>query len=152
MTTVVFYEKPGCLGNAKQKQLLARLGHCLHVRDLLSEPWTAERLRPFFGERPVRHWLNASAPRVKSGEIEPAALDEPTALALMLADPLLIRRPLLETEHGRCAGFEPGPVLDALGVRLAAGEDLQSCAREQAAGSSPSSPPSCDELARGNPA
>jgi nitrogenase-associated protein len=148
MTTVVFYEKPGCLGNAKQKQLLAHRGHCLHVRNLLSEPWTAERLRRFFGERPVRQWLNPSAPRVKSGEIDPAALDEPTALALMLADPLLIRRPLLETEFGRCAGFEPGPVLDALGMHIAAGEDLQSCLREQVGGSASASAPTCDDLAR----
>jgi len=134
---VVFYEKPGCIGNARQKRLLIDLGHRLVVHDLLSEPWTAERLRPFFGDMPVADWLNPTAPRVKSGEIDPAALDEAAALKLLIAEPLLIRRPLIETGHGRCCGFENNPVLAALGVRLAAGEDLQSCAR--AAGE-----PSCD--------
>ena len=45
MTDVVFYEKPGCLSNARQKALLQALGHRLTVRDLLAEPWTTERLR-----------------------------------------------------------------------------------------------------------
>jgi hypothetical protein len=55
----------------------------------------------------------------------------------MVADPLLIRRPLIETA-GLCeCGFEPGPVLDALGVELESGEDLQSCSR---GGDSPTCP------------
>jgi nitrogenase-associated protein len=129
VAAVVFYGKPGCVSNAQQQALLAALGHCLEVRDLLREPWTAERLRPFFGTRPVADWFNPTAPRVKSGEVLPAALDEAEALALMLADPILIRRPLLAIPTGLCSGFEPGPVLDALGVILAPGDDLQSCSR-----------------------
>jgi nitrogenase-associated protein len=124
-----FFEKPGCLTNQRQRALLTALGHSLAVRDLLSEPWTPARLRPFFGERPVAHWFNAAAPRVKSGQVVPDVLGEAAALALMVVDPLLIRRPLLETPWGLCAGFEPGPVLDALGVRLAPGEDLAGCSR-----------------------
>jgi nitrogenase-associated protein len=139
MTDVVFYEKPGCLSNAKQKQLLAGLGHRLSVRDLLAEPWSAARLRPFFGDRPVPDWFNASAPTIKCGALDPRSLDEADALALMVADPLLIRRPLIEALDLRCAGFEPGPMLDALGVQLPASADLQSCSRDAAQ-------PSCDEL------
>jgi nitrogenase-associated protein len=139
MADVVFYAKPGCLSNAKQKQLLAGLGHRLSVRDLLAEPWTAARLRPFFGDRPVPDWFNPSAPVIKSGVLDPWALDEADALALMVADPLLIRRPLIEALDLRCAGFEPGPMLDALGVQLPASADLQSCSRE-------AGQPSCDAL------
>jgi nitrogenase-associated protein len=126
---LVFYEKPGCLSNARQKARLVAVGHCLEVRNLLAELWTAERLRPFFGARPVAEWFNPSAPRIRKGEVQPAALSESEALALMVADPLLIRRPLIETA-GLCdCGFEPGPVLRALGVELEDGEDLQSCSR-----------------------
>jgi nitrogenase-associated protein len=128
-SSVIFYEKPGCLSNGKQKALLKSLGHSLTVRDLLAEPWTAERLRSFFGNLPVRDWFNPTAPRVKQGEVRPETLDEPTALALMLADPLLIRRPLIETEFGLGCGFEAGPMLDALGVALAPEQDLQSCSQ-----------------------
>ncbi len=127
--TVVFYEKPGCVSNSRQKALLEAQGHHLEVRDLLSEPWTMERLRPFFGERPVREWFNPTAPRIKSGDVDPEQLDEAGALAMMLQDPLLIRRPLMDTVAGYACGFEPGPVLDCLGVWLSPGEDLQSCAK-----------------------
>jgi nitrogenase-associated protein len=140
-TTVIFYEKPGCLTNSRQKALLHSLGHRLQVRNLLTEPWTAERLRAFFGERPVAQWLNPSAPRIKAGEVDPQGLDEARALALMLADPLLIRRPLLEVgpEAGRaqeqsedwerCCGFEPGPLLERLGIEPTPRRDLELCSR-----------------------
>jgi len=77
MAKVIFYEKPGCGGNARQKALLVSSGHALEVRNLLAEPWTAERLQAFFGSRPVAEWFNASAPRVKSGEIDPSARSHP---------------------------------------------------------------------------
>lgn len=137
MTQVLFYEKPGCLSNARQKTLLAGLGHRLTVRNLLAEPWTPERLRPFFGARPVCDWFNLAAPRVRSGEVLPDALDETAALALMVADPLLIRRPLIalggESDGAapvlRDCGFAAGALLEALGVTLGPDEDLQSCSR-----------------------
>lgn len=135
--SVIFYEKPGCLSNDKQKALLRSLGHDLIVRNLFAESWTPARLRPFFGELPVRDWFNPTAPRIKAGEVRPDALDESSALALMTDDPLLIRRPLIECESGCGCGFVPGPLLDALGVRLAPDQDLQSCSQTGA-------DPSCD--------
>ena len=124
---LTFYEKPGCIGNARQKAILRAQGHALTVRNLLTEPWTAERLRPFFGERAVRAWFNPTAPRIKAGEVCPDALDEASALALMIEDPLLIRRPLIDCEFGVGCGFEASPLLSALGVAFAEGDDFQSC-------------------------
>ncbi len=116
MAHVTFWEKPGCAGNARQKALLVRSGHTLDVRNLLSEPWTAPGLRLFFGARHVSEWFNKSSPRVKSGEVRPEALDEAGALTLMLADPLLIRRPLMESGGRREAGFEPERVAAWIGL------------------------------------
>jgi nitrogenase-associated protein len=120
VSTVIFYEKPGCANNARQKHLLQAAGHEVIARDLLAEPWTAERLRAFFGDRPVAEWFNRAAPRVKSGEVAPERLDPLTALALMLEDPLLIRRPLLEADGRREAGFEPERIHAWLGLGPAA--------------------------------
>ncbi len=53
MVTVLFYEKPGCINNTKQKVLLKAAGHEVQAHNLLTEPWTAESLRPFFGALPV---------------------------------------------------------------------------------------------------
>jgi nitrogenase-associated protein len=106
MARVIFYEKPGCKGGVKQKVLLTAAGHEVVAHSLLAEPWTTERLRSFFGDRPVVEWFNPSAPRIKSGEVVPEKIDAQTALSLMLQDPLLIRRPLIEVGERREVGFD----------------------------------------------
>ena len=116
MVHVIFWEKPGCAGNARQKALLQASGHTLDVRNLLGEPWEPVRLRSFFGARPAAEWFNRSSPRIKSGEVKPENMDEAGALALMLADPLLIRRPLMEAAGRRKAGFEPERVRAWIGL------------------------------------
>ncbi|MDP1636400.1 MAG: ArsC/Spx/MgsR family protein [Gallionellaceae bacterium] len=107
MATIHFYEKPGCCNNTRQKVWLAASGHTVLAKNLLTEKWTAERLRPFFGDLPVAQWFNPVAPRVKSAEVNPAAFCETEALNMMLADPLLIRRPLMDVDGELRAGFDP---------------------------------------------
>ncbi|MFW9596402.1 MAG: ArsC/Spx/MgsR family protein, partial [Paludibacter sp.] len=82
---------------------------------LLTEPWTPETLRPFFGDTDVNEWFNPSAPRIKSGEIEPSDFDEDTAIEAMLEEPLLIRRPLIDAESELAAGFDNAVVRMLLG-------------------------------------
>lgn len=106
MATVHFYEKPGCINNTRQKVLLEAAGHTVIAHNLLTEPWNSERLQQFFGQRSVQEWFNQSAPPIKSGDIIPAHLDPDTALQLMVQNPLLIRRPLMQVA-ARCeVGFE----------------------------------------------
>jgi nitrogenase-associated protein len=130
MATVVFYEKPGCQNNTKQKVLLAAAGHTVWAKNLLTERWTATRLRPFFGDLPVAEWFNKSAPRVRDGEVNCHRLTETEALLLMLADPLLIRRPLMEVE-GECrVGFDQAEVDAWIGLSSKTrSADLESCPR-----------------------
>ncbi len=132
---VVFYEKPGCANNTRQKALLAAAGHTVQAKNLLTEPWCAERLRAFFGDLPVPQWFNPSAPLIKSGAVNPAQLDAETALRLMLADPLLIRRPLMEVAGDCRVGFDPTAVDAWIGLQSPAlrDEDLESCRKGQAA-------------------
>lgn len=127
MTELVFYEKPGCIGNLKQQKLLRNQGFDFVIRDLISECWSVEKLRPYFEDKPVALWFNATAPRVKSGELSIDDLNEVEALTLMVEDPILIRRPLLEFGDLRQSGFETGTVLTALGVVLNPAEKLQDC-------------------------
>lgn len=130
MATVIFYEKPGCINNTKQKTLLEAAGHSVQERNLLTEHWTAEGLRSFFGMLPVADWFNRSAPRIKSGEIVPEKLEAETALALMIDQPLLIRRPLMQVGQQRSIGFEID-VIDAwIGLKpFHNTDDLQTCPR-----------------------
>ncbi|MBP2298156.1 ArsC/Spx/MgsR family protein [Azospirillum picis] len=130
MAEVVFYEKPGCGGNARQKAMLEQAGHRVIARDLLSEEWTPATLRPFFGNRPVAEWFNRAAPAVKSGEVVPEAMDEAAALAAMVARPLLVRRPLMRVGDRRECGFDTSLVDAWIGLGGAAGQGpMEGCLR-----------------------
>ena len=134
MAIVVFYEKPGCANNTRQKVLLAAAGHTVQAKSLLTEKWDAPRLRTFFGALPVAEWFNPSAPRIKSGEVRPDTLDEAAALELMLADPLLIRRPLMDVD-GECrVGFDQDAVDRWIGLASnMPRENLEACSKDHAA-------------------
>jgi nitrogenase-associated protein len=118
MADVIFWEKPGCNGNARQKEILINSGHNLEVRDLLTESWTTQQLADFFGERPVSEWFNPSNPQVKSGQIVPAEISPEEALAKMVVEPLLIVRPLMQVKMERLAGFEVQEVHNWIGLKL----------------------------------
>jgi nitrogenase-associated protein len=137
MARIVFYEKPGCGNNTKQKALLAAAGHEVIARNLLTEPWTQEHLLSFFGERPVADWFNRAAPRVKSGEIVPEEIDKDTALRLMLQASLLIRRPLIEVEGRKEIGFDQNFIHGWLGL-TPSGSDRETCPRSASHASCPS--------------
>jgi nitrogenase-associated protein len=132
--TIRFFEKPHCTGNARQKAVLLSAGHRLVTENLLEYPFAREELRSFFGALPVAQWFNGLAPKVKSGEVDIHSMDEHQALDAMLADPLLIRRPLMEVGDVRLVGFNIEE-LERIGVRckesprlnLLAGVDLEGC-------------------------
>lgn len=127
MKQVVFYEKTGCVGNARQKDLLRSKGVALQVCDLLKQLWTPSSLRPFFGNKPVSEWFNDSAPMIKSGELNIHACNEAQAIKMMIANPILIRRPLMRIGESHQSGFSDGPVLSELGLVLESSVNLQSC-------------------------
>jgi nitrogenase-associated protein len=129
MATILFYEKPGCKNNTKQKRLLQTAGHQLEIKNLLTEAWTVEKLRPFFGSLPVVEWFNKTAPQIQSGEINPVELEEDTALQLMISDPLLIRRPLMKVGTDYRVGFEQEQVNHWIGldVNSSPSQDLETC-------------------------
>jgi nitrogenase-associated protein len=130
MATIIFYEKPGCVNNTRQKKLLEAAGHQVVAKNLLTEPWQPERLRSFFGNLAVRDWFNYSAPSIKHGEIEPDKLTEQDALNLMLQNPLLIRRPLMQLGDSLMAGFDQQVVDNWAGFpQTGATSDLESCPR-----------------------
>lgn len=128
MATVIFYEKPGCGNNTKQKVWLAASGHTVLAKNLLTEKWNAGRLLPFFGDLTVAQWFNPSAPRIKSGEVDPDALEAQAALDMMVAEPLLIRRPLMEVDGVFCVGFDADAVRAWIGLNDAKPKgDIEAC-------------------------
>ncbi len=133
MATVYFYEKPGCINNTRQKKLLTAAGHQVVALNLLTKPWQKEQLRVFFGEMAVKDWFNYSAPQIKHGEVEPDQLTEEQALTLMLENPLLIRRPLMQVNDRVMAGFDQQAVDHWIGLtEIGLAQDMETCPRPHA--------------------
>lgn len=129
MAVVTFYEKPGCKGNLRQKTLLAAAGHTVQAKNLKTEAWTAERLLAFLGKLPIGSWFNPAAPAIKAGQIVPENLGFEHAVNLLLENPLLIRRPLMEIGEERMVGFDVAAVDAWIGlnnVELPAG-NIEAC-------------------------
>ena len=130
MAQVIFYEKPGCINNTRQKKLLRKAGHTVIPKNLLTEDWTKkpEQLREFFGDKPVSDWFNRSAPVIKKGLIDPATVTAQQAIALMVSDPLLIRRPLIQVGNEKTAGFDEQYLEHWIGLNDIQSEvDLETC-------------------------
>jgi nitrogenase-associated protein len=130
MAIVVFYEKPGCINNSKQKHWLRKSGHEVIEKNLLEHDWCANELLEFFDGLPVSQWFNQSAPRIKSGELDPNSLSASKAVSLMLAEPLLIRRPLMQANGTCMVGFEQEVVDRWIGLSKTQQQDnLEQCTK-----------------------
>ncbi|MCK9282657.1 MAG: hypothetical protein M0P39_00045 [Rhodocyclaceae bacterium] len=116
MAEILFLEKSGCSGNRRQKALLEAAGHRVTAQDLRDVCWSRSRLLHFLGDLPVAQWFNRSAPALKRGEIVPESLSVSAALSLLQENPLLIRRPLMESD-GLCqVGFDTAAVHAWIGL------------------------------------
>jgi nitrogenase-associated protein len=131
---IVFWEKPGCMGNARQKALLAQAGHSVVPHSLPGSVWTREGLLEWLDGIPVPDWFNRGARRVKEGEVDPDSVEREEALSILAADPILIRRPLVELAGVKMVGFDleriesiTGAFPDTERIRRVRAEDLSSC-------------------------
>jgi nitrogenase-associated protein len=118
MKFVIFYEKPGCSTNSKQKQSLERAGCILIVKNLLENEMSLEELSTYLENRPVHEWFNPNAPALKNGEIDPYNYKKEEALALLFYNPILIRRPLISIEGHKICGFDKKKIEDILCIKL----------------------------------
>ena len=133
MSEIHFYEKPGCINNTRQKQLLRQSGHQVIEHSLLNEPPEGAELRRYFEGLPVPHWFNPTAPAITRGEIDPQTLDADAAIVAMQRDPLLIRRPLMRVGEVRRVGFDVEAVAAWVGLNeVETGAELDRCAKPDA--------------------
>uniref|UniRef100_Q3AQB5 Nitrogenase-associated protein n=1 Tax=Chlorobium chlorochromatii (strain CaD3) TaxID=340177 RepID=Q3AQB5_CHLCH len=116
MATIIFYEKPSCRNNTRQKALLAEAGHVVEARNLLEQEWTTEELEKFFGSKPIADCFNTSAPAITSGQLQPESLSRNEALALMVKEPILIKRPLMTIGEHYLQGFSMDRLHELIGL------------------------------------
>ena len=115
---IIFYEKPGCITNEKQKQLLRDAGCKIIARDLLNHGMSEDELYQFFKNMSVTKWFNPNAPDIKSGKINPIHYDEKTALALIKENPILLRRPLMIIGEKKLCGFNQWFIEKIMKIKL----------------------------------
>ncbi|MFZ4524376.1 MAG: ArsC/Spx/MgsR family protein [Chlorobium sp.] len=106
MAMILFYEKPGCKNNTRQKAMLELSGHDVEAVNLLEYSWSKEELEEYLGEKPVVECFNPAAPAIKSGELNPLRLTKEDAITIMIREPLLIKRPLMKIGNHYLQGFD----------------------------------------------
>ena len=105
MAFIQFFEKPGCINGEKQKRILIEAGNVLECVNILEHPWSRLELDPFFEDKEPSVIMNFTAPAIKKGDIVPANLHYNEAVALMIKNPILIRRPLIRVDGMSIQGF-----------------------------------------------
>jgi len=118
MNIIIFYEKPGCATNKKQKKILRDAGYMLVERNLLHHGMSVDELYSFLKDKPVPEWFNPNAPQVKKGYVDPKRLSREEALKLIFSEPILIKRPLMLIDKQRVCGFDQKKVGSLLNASL----------------------------------
>jgi len=125
--SVVFYEKPGCAGNKKQKDLLLAHGVEFEVKSMLDTPWTNDTLNSFFVGLEKEKIVNQFAPQVKNGEINISKLSKEQLVELMIKEPILIKRPLIEVGEDKVCGFDIPKLNKLLNLDLDSKKEIGTC-------------------------
>jgi nitrogenase-associated protein len=124
---VLFYEKKGCGGNARQKELLKKARVEFEVKDILNTVWTKEFLEAFFEGLSAENIFNMSALKIKNNAIDVTKISKEEAIELMLKEPILIKRPLLEINDNKICGFDIDKINALLNISMPKPKDINTC-------------------------
>jgi len=124
---VIFYEKRGCSGNARQKALLDEHGVTFEVRSLLDTPWDVPALESFFQGLTPKEMLNPFAPQLKDGTFKVEDYTKESLIEKMVKEPILIRRPLLHIGDVKLCGFDIPKLNFLLHVKMPIPQNINAC-------------------------
>jgi arsenate reductase (glutaredoxin) len=107
MKRVRFLYKSTCTTCRDARTFLRNLGGLeLDERDYAKAPFTADELRAIFKDRDPRDYLNPRSPAYKALGLAGKSLTADDAIALMLRDSNLLKRPLLIAGKEIITGFD----------------------------------------------
>ncbi|ARU47830.1 ArsC/Spx/MgsR family protein [Sulfurospirillum diekertiae] len=124
---VIFYEKTGCSGNARQKALLTEYGVTFDVRSLLDTSWDVPTLNSFFQGLTPKEMLNPFAPQLKDGSFKLEDYTKESLIEKMVQEPILIRRPLLQIGDVKLCGFDIPRLNLLLHVKMPTPQNINAC-------------------------
>lgn len=124
---MIFYEKIGCAGNARQKQLLKSYGIEFEVKSLLDTSWNKEALEEFFIGLEKEEIVNPFAPKVKKGEIDLKVLSKSELIEIMIHEPILIKRPLIQVDDEKLCGFDVERLNTLFDIEIDINKEVSTC-------------------------
>lgn len=124
---IIFYEKPNCAGNAKQKKLLTLNGVSYETRSILDTQWTETLLHSFFEGLATKDIYNPFAPKIKNKELDIDTISKEALIALMISEPILIKRPLLEIDEVKICGFDIEKINQILQTNICENIAISTC-------------------------
>lgn len=124
---VTFYEKTGCLGNKRQKEVLKANDVEFEVKSMLDTKWDKTTLESFFEDLEKEQIVNETAQKIKSGEIDVASLTKEQLIYKMVSDPILIKRPLIIVGDTKICGFDIPKLNSALNLKLDTKKEIGTC-------------------------
>lgn len=124
---VIFYEKTGCSGNARQKALLKEHGVSLEVRSILDTPWDKTTLETFFEGLTLKEMINPFAPQLKDGSFKLEEHTKESLIEAMVSTPILIRRPLLQIGEVKLCGFDIEKLNALLHINMPIPQKINAC-------------------------
>ena len=122
-----FYEKTGCSGNAKQKELLKSHNISFSVKSLLDTSWSKETLSEFFKGLETKDIFNPFAPQIRDKQIDINSFSKDEAITLMIKNPILIKRPLLDINGVKICGFDIEKINELLNTNIDTNKKLNTC-------------------------
>ncbi|GLH72397.1 arsenate reductase family protein [Geothrix limicola] len=102
----VLWMKSSCTTCRNAKAKLAELGIEVEVRDYFKKPLEAAELARLLPEDPAP-MLGTKSPKYKELGLKDRKLSKAEAIALMLQDNNLLKRPILVHSKGVIIGFQP---------------------------------------------
>lgn len=127
MYQFIFYEKPACSGNSRQKEILKSYGIEIIVKDLLATKWTFESLASYFEGLKTTEIFNIFAPQIKNGLIDITTISKDDAIKLMIENPILIKRPLIDINGTKICGFNIEKINKKLDINISFDKKVDTC-------------------------
>ena len=127
---ILFYEKTGCMGNAKQKKLLSDYGIKFKTLSLLDTKWNFESLSDFFNGLTKDEIINPFASSEELEKIDILSISKDDLINYMIKHPILIKRPLISIGKVKICGFDIPKINSALKLHICEKLTINSCPNE----------------------
>lgn len=124
---IIFYEKPGCAGNARQKKILDDLNISYMTKSILDTKWEKSTLEKFFDGLDKKEFLNSFAPQIKNKLLDIDNLSKEQLIEKMIDEPILIKRPLLEIDQHKICGFDIKKINKLLDLSIKTDKNVSTC-------------------------